>query len=94
MEFLTGQKQTTFKNLDELMANKPPFLQEQSTLQLDNNKAYLVTIGGFGANDGILVEYRGVYQLSFETIDKGLVSAIGVPTNIVQAIASTFEFTK
>jgi hypothetical protein len=93
-EFLTGQKQTTFKNLDELMTNRPPFLQEQSTLQLDNNKAYLVTIGGFGANDGILVEYKGVYQLSFETIDKGLVSAIGVPTNIVQTIASTFEFTK
>jgi len=51
--------------------------QETGVINLNGQKAYEITIGGFGQNYGVILERDGViYELSFPTInDKQSVTA-------------------
>jgi len=51
--------------------------QKIGQLNIDGQKAYEVTIGGYGLNYGIMFENNGIFELSFERIwDKSKLSEI------------------
>lgn len=58
-----------YNNLADYFSNPNEFRMTQSTgdIMIGNQKAYEVIIGGAGANYGIMYEFDGVYELSFET---------------------------
>lgn len=84
-----GEK--SHKSLAEYFTDKDTFKSKEKIgdLTIAGQKAHEVIIGGAGASYGVMIEYKGIYQLSFETAwDK---SQLG---STEKQILSTFRFLK
>ena len=81
--------QRNYTSLTDYFTDKNAFKQKIGSITVAGQSAYEVSIGGAGANYGVMIEYNGVYELSFETAwDK---SKLG---STEKQILSTFQFSK
>lgn len=81
--------QRDYISLADFFTDKNAFKQKIGSITVAGQNAYEVSIGGAGANYGVIIEHNGVYELSFETAwDKFQLS----PTQ--KQILYTFQFTK
>lgn len=80
----------SYINLEDYFTDTQASKRKIKEVILDDQKAYLVSIGGAGSNLGIMAENKGIYQLSFETHsnDNGNNKLTDTETQII----STFKF--
>lgn len=81
--------QRNYTGLADFFTDKNALKQKIGNTTIAGQNAYEVSIGGAGANYGIMIEHNGIYELSFETAwDK---SKLG---STEKQILSTFQFSK
>lgn len=81
--------QRNYSSLADYFTDKNAFKQKTGSITVAGQNAYEVSIGGAGANYGVMIEHDGIYELSFETAwDK---SKLG---STEKQILSTFQFSK